>query len=871
MLIIDNNMLPLASVSSKLDVTYHHHYPRLLHESSKLNSNCMSVSEEYPAVPQIFELNPISNDSQLWNISLGDHNPTATIPRTKSDIFLRNIIKNIAIHAANLPLSKPKWHYLCAPHITSSLQTRNSLVAILDNETVLSHYKHVVPVKSIDAQKTHIDFLAHDDYKATPVTFKKEHNVMEYISYLKMNSVHKQHAASFPYLLTNHTCGSCLLEEHIYCCTLLDMPQMSKLEPQTLRKGQCDKLLKNEIYCGKLLVDNLKESVREIDILDAMSVSLERIELSQQKFANVVDNEFIIGTDFATPPSVTIRSNKLLSLIQLPPKSTITEFSINNQPPGVMNLQSNMCGSRICRMPYSYSEDVSKGTGLLKILSSSLGRMHRHLAVLSSTPVCLANLLCTMTDKVSPTVPPYIGYCKVMDRIYLEPTDEIGENKEQPTPPAQAHLLGRNPQSPVPLAAGSIPHAEMATHGAKPIVPSIQFPNTPTPSLPNVTSHPGGIIREEDDLSEPTTPPDNILDATLSKVDITAEPQNTIELASPKPTAHAKSPPEVFPLASNTKVELVSSISLAKTFLQIQQHNFLQCQNKDSRQHFKDSMESDFKSKIPKCTHNPALAIEEQNLTSLFHSRRIINSLRPWMNFDPPKPLILLINPNLLDSYPKLTCQLQDEYNISCIDCNPIAPPIDIIIDEITGCCIFHISDGEQDLKTVFKNILKSITYEMQKYKTLWIVVVTEDMKSIDSDTCMLFYQAVARFPADVCVRFAKPMFLANLICSVCESSWLHMSSKYRIDEEYYVNRNYLQKFAVSNNNSGGFMAHCEFLQFCPMINLYQAAKICSSYNLKHLVQLTTTNIKCPKELLDIFLVKEWGNEFQDLLQVKIE
>ena len=138
----------------------------------------------------------------------------------------------------------------------------------------------------------------------------------------------------------------------------------------------------------------------------------------------------------------------------------------------------------------------------------------------------------------------------------------------------------------------------------------------------------------------------------------------------------------------------------------------------------------------------------------------------------------------------------------------------------------------------------------------------------------MLFYQAIARFPADVCMRFVKTSFLANMICTICEDSYLRMSTKYQIQSEYYINRSYLEKLGLSHPNSGGFMAHCEFLQFCPMINLFQAAKICSSYNLKQLVQLatntTTHNPNLPKDLLNLFIVKEWGLEFQDLLQVRM-
>ena len=68
--------------------------------------------------------------------------------------------------------------------------------------------------------------------------------------------------------------------------------------------------------------------------------------------------------------------------------------------------------------------------------------------------------------------------------------------------------------------------------------------------------------------------------------------------------------------------------------------------------------------------------------------------------------------------------------------------------------------------------------------------------------------------------------------------------------------------------DSSGFIAQCEFLQFCPMVNLFQAARLLHSVSLRGLAQAAKggDGPAGMEQVLALFDAKEWGVELCQML-----
>ena len=258
-------------------------------------------------------------------------------------------------------------------------------------------------------------------------------------------------------------------------------------------------------------------------------------------------------------------------------------------------------------------------------------------------------------------------------------------------------------------------------------------------------------------------------------------------------------------------------------------------------------------------------------------------------------PLQMLMKPEMLERHPLLTSRLLLDCNIACIDAaamgNPrtelqgaFVSPVDLIVDCLTAICIIDpLVDFSTSHKHIFKQLLRKLTYDIHKYKTIYIVVCVEELCNVPApDVYMLLYQAVARYPADIICRTIQPAFLARSVNNICVESAKQMAMRHDVLNQEYTSRAYLSRLvpeeeaqaatgAVNNTDSGGgdnsgFIAQCEFLQFCPMINLFQAAALLHRVSLKNLAAPGVTRT----EMQQMFLEPAWGAGLYDLLHTKL-
>ena len=216
--------------------------------------------------------------------------------------------------------------------------------------------------------------------------------------------------------------------------------------------------------------------------------------------------------------------------------------------------------------------------------------------------------------------------------------------------------------------------------------------------------------------------------------------------------------------------------------------------------------------------------------------------------------VVILISDIFLTKYPPTVTALQENHNISCIDC-PLEFPITFIIDEFTAISIVDFT------AITIKVYIKGLAKCAYKFQNIWILVI---LSSICDDSMSLLFQSVSQFPADCIIRTVRSEIVGDFVNKIYHetaSSRAISSDNMSVLSDFRTRARSFIENVISNPVSA---SHCEFLQLFPTINLFIACKLLSNNSIRELCALNTW------QLLDLCFGKGYKNNNEDCYELGV-
>ncbi len=191
---------------------------------------------------------------------------------------------------------------------------------------------------------------------------------------------------------------------------------------------------------------------------------------------------------------------------------------------------------------------------------------------------------------------------------------------------------------------------------------------------------------------------------------------------------------------------------------------------------------------------------------------------------------------------------LCQQHGISSLDFS-LEEPVSFIIDDITCVCIANITYSITSTQEL-KNYVLKLSRLVHKWSTIWVIIynpaesnsrsASYHQKIIETYKIGLF-KAVSRFPSRIIIREVHiETNLCALIYHICVQTSREYCIKMDCLREKFIDRQY---FSARDFH---FEEMCEFLQFFPTINFYQA------YLLLHHFGMYSLAITDPDHILAI-------------------